>query len=101
MQKDSNFAKTFQTIPGRFVLPLKPLVINGSRGNIVKLIETNAEAFYLSNGDIIVKPERLCEICCELPRINLAFVGRPYRYFYAICSDIDCDKPGGVSVLPI
>ena len=34
----------------------------------------------------------------QVPRINYEkFNGRKYRYFYAICSDVDRTKPGTVS----
>ncbi|XP_025269761.1 carotenoid isomerooxygenase isoform X1 [Camponotus floridanus] len=47
------------------------------------------------DGKIFVKPELLCDVGCEIPRINTDFhLGKEYRYFYAISSDMDIDNPG-------
>ncbi|XP_032669314.1 carotenoid isomerooxygenase isoform X1 [Odontomachus brunneus] len=51
-------------------------------------------AHLLPDGRIFVKPELLCDLGCETPRINADFcVGREYRYFYAISSDVDLVNP--------
>lgn len=99
MQENPDFARTFRTNPARFVMPLHPQSKERNNGNLIKLDGTGAEAFYLPNGDIIVKPEPLCEISCELPRFHYEnFLGQQYRYFYAICGDLQTDKPGSVSI---
>lgn len=55
-------------------------------------------AHRLSDGRIFVKPELLCDVGCETPRINADFhLGREYRYFYAISCDMDLNNPGTVS----
>lgn len=55
-------------------------------------------AYRLPDGKILVKPELLCDVGCETPRINANFyLGREYRYFYAISCDMDLDNPGTVS----
>ncbi|XP_039306523.1 carotenoid isomerooxygenase isoform X2 [Solenopsis invicta] len=52
-------------------------------------------AHRLPNGNIFVKPELLCDVGCETPRINTDFhLGKEYRYFYAIACDMDLNNPG-------
>lgn len=52
-------------------------------------------AHLLLDGKILVKPELLCDVGCETPRINADFhLGKEYRYFYAISCDMDLDNPG-------
>ncbi|XP_011149993.1 carotenoid isomerooxygenase isoform X2 [Harpegnathos saltator] len=51
-------------------------------------------AHLFPDGRIFVKPELLCDLGCETPRVNADFhVGREYRYFYAISSDVDLSSP--------
>lgn len=55
-------------------------------------------AHLLLDGKIFVKPELLCDVGCETPRINAdSHLGKEYRYFYAISCDMDLDNPGTVS----
>lgn len=55
----------------------------------------------LADDRIHVKPELLCDIGCETPRINTdSCLGKEYRYFYAISCDLDLDNPGSVSSFP-
>ncbi|EFN69093.1 Beta,beta-carotene 9',10'-oxygenase [Camponotus floridanus] len=57
-------------------------------------LRKKAVAHFL-NGKIFVKPELLCDVGCEIPRINTDFhLGKEYRYFYAISCDMDMDNPG-------
>lgn len=94
----------FRGRPLRFVMPLetfgnedveKDLLCGGEAFSW----STAAEAHRMPDGQIFVKPERLCDLGCETPRINYErFLGRPYRYFYAISSDVDIDNPGTVNV---
>ncbi|XP_011701871.1 PREDICTED: carotenoid isomerooxygenase isoform X2 [Wasmannia auropunctata] len=52
-------------------------------------------AHRLHDGKIFVKPELLCDVGCETPRINTDFhLGKEYRYFYAISCDMDLNNPG-------
>lgn len=56
-------------------------------------------AYRLSDGRIFVKPELLCDVGCETPRINTDLcLGSEYRYFYAISCDMDLNNPGTVSI---
>lgn len=56
-----------------------------------------ASAYKLSGAKVFVKPELLCDLGCETPRINYEnYLGKEYRYFYAISSDVDLDNPGTV-----
>ncbi|RVE52616.1 hypothetical protein evm_002735, partial [Chilo suppressalis] len=44
-----------------------------------------------------IKPILLADVGCETPRINYdLYNGRPYRYFYAISSEVDAEFPGAV-----
>ncbi|KAJ1528837.1 hypothetical protein ONE63_007211 [Megalurothrips usitatus] len=68
-QRNPDYARLFRGRPLRFVLPLAG---SGAR----------------------VQPRPLCDLGCETPRLNPANVSKPYRYFYAISSDVDADNPG-------
>ncbi|KZC05840.1 Beta,beta-carotene 9',10'-oxygenase [Dufourea novaeangliae] len=59
------------------------------------LLRRKAAAHRLPDGRIFVKPELLCDLGCETPRLNYEyFLGREYRFFYAISSDVDLENPG-------
>ncbi|XP_076763521.1 neither inactivation nor afterpotential B [Xylocopa sonorina] len=61
------------------------------------VLRRRAAAHRLPNGSVFVKPELLCDLGCETPRINYEYcLGREYRYFYAISSDVDLDNPGTI-----
>lgn len=65
--------------------------------NLVTLQNTQAEAYQGATG-IFVRPEMLCDWGCETPRIYYErHMGKNYRYFYAISSDVDAQNPGTVS----
>lgn len=52
-------------------------------------------AHLLPDGKVFVKPELLCDVGCETPRINAdSHLGKEYRYFYAISCDMDLNNPG-------
>lgn len=94
MNKNPDYARLFRGRPLRFVLPLAPLAAD--KTNLVKLKDSSAAAWW-EKGAITVRPELLCAIGCEMPRINYdRHLGRPYRYFYGISSDVDADNPGSV-----
>lgn len=64
------------------------------------IFRRKAAAHRLPDGNIIVKPELLCDLGCETPRLNYdSYLGREYRYFYAISSDVDLENPGTVMIL--
>ncbi|CAH1376481.1 carotenoid isomerooxygenase-like [Tenebrio molitor] len=87
MQHNENYANMLRAKPVRFVLPLKP---DKARLNLVQMTGTTAEAHYLPNGEIFVTPENLSNMGCETPRINYEeYLGKEYRFFYAISSDVD------------
>jgi carotenoid isomerooxygenase len=75
--------------------------VNKNNNDInVKCFRKNAAAFRLQNGRIFVKPELLCDLGCETPRINYqSYLGKQYRYFYGISSDVDIENPGTVIIL--
>lgn len=77
MQSNPKFGESFRARAERFVLPLKPEPSDDSNKNLVTLKNSKAEAYYLSNGDIIVRPERICDVVCEVPRINYNYLGKP------------------------
>ncbi|KAJ0175416.1 hypothetical protein K1T71_008575 [Dendrolimus kikuchii] len=71
MQSNAEYAEWFRGRPKRLRLPLKA-------GRLHK-----------------VKPTLLAELGCETPRIHYdVYNGLPYRYFYAISSDVDAENPG-------
>ncbi|XP_077286396.1 neither inactivation nor afterpotential B [Arctopsyche grandis] len=87
MQNNPEYASMFRGRPMRFVLPLQ--------GEKVTLEASEAKAYTLPGGKIMVTPELLATIGCETPRINYdKYLGRPYQYFYAISSDVDAENPG-------
>lgn len=62
------------------------------------LQSSKATAYRMKNHLIFVKPELICNVGCETPRINYEkCLGKEYRYFYAISSEVDTDTPGLVS----
>lgn len=85
-QKNPNYAEMFRGRPLRFILPIHKN-LDGKK---------NSESTLLMNGSIFIKPELLCSLGCETPRINYENCGIKYRYFYAISSDVDADNPGMV-----
>ncbi|XP_018395628.1 PREDICTED: carotenoid isomerooxygenase [Cyphomyrmex costatus] len=59
------------------------------------VLQKKPAAHRLLNGKIFVKPELLCDVGCETPRINTDLhLGKEYRYFYAISCDMDLNNPG-------
>lgn len=67
------------------------------RNDYQNVLRRRATAHKLANGDIFVKPELLCDLGCETPRLNYdSYLGREYRYFYAISSDVDLENPGTI-----
>ncbi|XP_053676570.1 carotenoid isomerooxygenase [Anopheles nili] len=63
--------------------------------NLVRLADTKATAYAMPNRTVFCKPELLCDLGCETPRIYYErHLGRAYRYFYAISSDVDASNPG-------
>lgn len=62
--------------------------------NLVSLKDSQAEAYQGTSG-IFLRPEMLCDWGCETPRIYYErHMGKKYRYFYAISSDVDAHNPG-------
>ncbi|XP_068152900.1 carotenoid isomerooxygenase [Drosophila tropicalis] len=62
--------------------------------NLVTLKHSQAEAYQGTNA-IYLRPEMLCDWGCETPRIYYErHMGKNYRYFYAISSDVDAENPG-------
>ncbi|XP_013185217.1 carotenoid isomerooxygenase [Amyelois transitella] len=71
MQSNADYAEWFRGRPKRIVVPLDA----PSRSR--------------------VEPKLLADLGCETPRIHYdLYNGRPYRYFYAISSDVDAANPG-------
>ncbi|KXJ70865.1 hypothetical protein RP20_CCG022271 [Aedes albopictus] len=63
--------------------------------NLVTLQNTKATAYVMPDETVFCKPELLCDLGCETPRIHYEEnLGRDYRYFYAISSDVDANNPG-------
>lgn len=92
-----NYAEMFRGKPLRFVLPLNTTTHNDGTENLVILSNTEATAYKTKNKLILCKPEILCDLGCETPRINYdEKLGKEYRYFYAISSDVDEENPGAL-----
>nr|A8Y9I2.1 RecName: Full=Carotenoid isomerooxygenase; AltName: Full=Beta-carotene 15,15'-monooxygenase and retinoid isomerase; AltName: Full=Beta-carotene dioxygenase and retinoid isomerase; AltName: Full=Neither inactivation nor afterpotential mutant B [Galleria mellonella]CAO85888.1 neither inactivation nor afterpotential B [Galleria mellonella] len=73
MQSNADYAEWFRGRPKRLELPLN--ATNCSR----------------------IEPRLLAQLGCETPRIHYdLYNGRPYRYFYAISSDVDAANPGTI-----
>ena len=115
MQNNPDYAKMFRSRPFRFVLPLrastklnlwrrfkasmfkKVSLEESTLENLVKIDNSDAKAFSMSNGSIFCKPEILCNFGCELPQINrVKYLSKEYQYFYAISTDVDAEHPGAI-----
>lgn len=73
MQSNANYAEWFRGRPKR--------------------LEVNLDAPRLTE----IKPKLIVDLGCETPRIHYDLHnGRPYRYFYAISSDVDAENPGSI-----
>ncbi|CAH2076131.1 unnamed protein product, partial [Iphiclides podalirius] len=58
-----------------------------------KRLEVSLEAPSMS----VVQSRLLADLGCETPRIHYdLYNGHPYRYFYAISSDVDAKNPGAI-----
>uniref|UniRef100_A0A182JI63 Uncharacterized protein n=1 Tax=Anopheles atroparvus TaxID=41427 RepID=A0A182JI63_ANOAO len=80
---------------GHQVPPYSPTTDGLVLQNLVRLAGTKATAYVMPNRTIFCRPELLCDLGCETPRIYYeCHLGRPYRYFYAISSDVDASNPG-------
>lgn len=65
--------------------------------NLINFKKSQCRAYCLEDSSIFCIPERLCNLGCETPRINeRTFLGRSYRYFYAISADVDSKIPGTI-----
>lgn len=119
MQNNPDYAKMFRGRPLRFILPLIYPTSKSAFGNIfsrpseekiedrcnsndstlidnlVKLRDVKASAYLMPDGAVYCKPELLCDMGCETPRIFYEkYNGKNYQFFYAISSDVDADNPG-------
>ncbi|NP_001266310.1 carotenoid isomerooxygenase isoform X2 [Bombyx mandarina] len=73
MQSNADYAEWFRGRPKRLELPL-------DAPRLAKVV-----------------PTILADLGCETPRIHYdLYNGKPYRYFYAISSDVDAENPGTV-----
>ncbi|CAH1405372.1 unnamed protein product [Nezara viridula] len=91
-KQNPDYAKMFRGRPFRYVLPMNA---TENLVNLVTLPNTSAKAYLTKDGKIFVVPELLSNMGCETPRINYPlFLGKKYRYFYAISSDVDLKNPG-------
>lgn len=82
VNKNPDYAAMFRSRPLRFILPVND-----------KHISENTK-----NDCSNVYPEVLCDLGCETPRINDYKIGKKYRFFYAISSDVDTENPGTVII---
>nr|XP_027236741.1 uncharacterized protein LOC113827985 [Penaeus vannamei] len=92
---DPTYAQMFRGRPKRWVLPLNPDKDAKPGANLVTLPNTNCRGRWAKKNVVYITPELLSDIGCEVPRIYYEeYNGRPYRYFYSICSDVDHPSPG-------
>lgn len=98
-----NTLKTFRNIKNIFDEDNCDFIKNTSNQsntlgeNLINLKGSRAEAYELPDSTVYCVPEMLCDFGCETPRINDRLkLGRNYRYFYAISSDVDTLNPGTV-----
>ncbi|XP_064118691.1 uncharacterized protein LOC135223800 [Macrobrachium nipponense] len=92
---DPSYARMFRGRPKRWVIPLRPNKDASVGTNLVTLPDTKCQGRWLKKNVIYLTPELLADIGCEVPRIHYEkHNGRPYQYFYAICSDVDHPNPG-------
>ncbi|KAJ8885768.1 hypothetical protein PR048_011968 [Dryococelus australis] len=98
IQQNPDYARLFRGRPMRYVLPLNvPSEPVPADHNLVTLDDTRCTAHLVRGDQVMVTPEIICDIGCETPRIHYErYLGQPYRYFYAISSDVDVDNPGSV-----
>lgn len=90
------FNKSFSGRPLRFVIPLN----TEETVNHVKL--PNSLATAEKTGVVHLKPEKLCDQFCELPRFHYdELLGKKYKYFYAVCFCNDVDATGKVRFIMI
>lgn len=74
MQNNPEYASMFRGRPMRFVLPLQ--------GEKVTLEGSEAKAYTLPGGKVMVTPELLATLGCETPRINYdKYLGKNLQNF--------------------
>jgi len=84
LNKNPDYAAMFRSRPLRFVLPVN---------------HNNPTSGDVKNDHLYVSPEKLCDLGCETPKINEFKIGKKYRFFYAISSDVDAENPGTVIIV--
>ncbi|XP_011310429.1 carotenoid isomerooxygenase isoform X2 [Fopius arisanus] len=96
MHKNPDYSKLFRARPLRFVLPMTDKINHVESNWRDNIFERRASARRQSDGTVFVEPELICNLGCETPRYNSRYLGRQYRYFYAISSDVDVENPGTI-----
>ncbi|KAF7995756.1 hypothetical protein HCN44_006863 [Aphidius gifuensis] len=96
MHKNPNYAQLFRGRPLRFILPMNNKFTTDKEINTDNVLKKKSSAHKLDNGSVFIKPELLCNLGCETPRYNQTYLGKKYRYFYAISTDVDVENPGAV-----
>ncbi|XP_015113164.1 carotenoid isomerooxygenase isoform X2 [Diachasma alloeum] len=96
MHKNPDYSKLFRARPLRFVLPMTDKFADVKPNRRTNIFEMKASAHRRGDGAISVEPELICNLGCETPRHNQKYLGRQYRYFYAISSDVDIQNPGTI-----
>lgn len=99
MHKNPDYAKLFRGRPLRFVLPLNNQYNQEDDALNIDALKRKSSAHKLDDGSVFVKPELLCNLGCETPRYNQKYLGKNYRYFYAISTDVDVENPGAVIII--
>ncbi|KAF5292373.1 hypothetical protein FQA39_LY03407 [Lamprigera yunnana] len=99
IQSQPDYINLIRSRPIRLVLPLIDSFENISLDeNLVRIGDTSAEAYLQKDGKVLAKWEELCNIGCEMPRVNYPqYSGVKYRYFYSTCTEIDSEHPGAMA----
>lgn len=87
MQSNPYRAKGLRSYPRRFVLPLfesTDKTNSNKNTNLGNILNTKAEACVLPNGTIFVKPEKLCNIGCDLPSINHQYYSGQFSFLMRV-----------------
>ena len=116
-QSNKEYSKKFQGRPHRFVIPLNFDSLSKNASSHINqkrtLPELTSSAENLINIDpytntfgavaqlvspykVQLTPGKICNLGLETPTINYdAYNGRPYKYFYGICADVDDPECSG------
>ncbi|XP_068632686.1 carotenoid isomerooxygenase [Battus philenor] len=89
--------KNAKAIDAMYVKAIETMQSNADYAEWFRARPKRLEVSLLAPSMTMVTPRLLADVGCETPRIHYEMCnGRPYRYFYAISSDVDADHPGAI-----